>query len=659
MTFSRSSAPLTRSHRSQTSGTPRFQQCRSRRGSTLASALLLVATAALVSVVALQRGLASWRLQSSSTSQKIAFYMAEAGLAEARDDLTRGGSGNVGTRELPAVFGSGAFWVETITDEHGVAFITSTGLAGATATRLSQAVHQPPLPLVELGFFGQFGVDIGNNTIVREYTPVAPSGGGTTPNQPSAPAPSSTTTAPAPAPSSPTPAPAPSQPTSEPAPAKVKGKGKSMIALAEPPPLQTAATVLLGSDAGIALGAGTSVAGTALPGPDQIVNMSSGSSVTGSTLPERESRDLLAIRVPLDKPTGTLDCFAFQTKTLASGTHVRTNVTISSYGTLKIVGPASVSIERLSVGGSGKLLADTSAGAVHVYVSGTLVVSQGAVVRSESGDASKFVLLFSGRGDTDTNGDGIPESQVTWSSSAPACLALYAPYSAVTLPNGIHWIGGLAAQSLHIGDNSLMELDSRLNDVKIASREHKLKAWRVLRIRAAEKALLRRDIVKLARLRGDVLPRPSEARVPATTEFLFETPEGKKYRYKGVSLLDLTEASVASVLPLVADVEAVPPFAKYSDDAIDEVADVVSAEFQNAWDYALGHFDLSAMWPLVTGVYPSAVWQAVVVDGVSVEPYAAVFNDPNVKKGLEIDLATSWLPMKSKQFITAVIANGP
>lgn len=641
------SAATARSHRSLASGSLRFRPHVSRRGSTLASALVLVALAALVSALALQRGIDSWRLQSASTEQKIAFYMAEAGIAEARDDLARGGSGNIASRTLPAEYGSGAFWVETVTDEHRVSYITSTGLCGGTASRLSQAVRRPPLPLAEFGFFGRYGVTLGEGTVVREYVP--DEGGEGTGGEGII------------------------EEVEDLLPPGLGGNagansngglggllgGKEKIALPEAPFVGASATVLVGSDAGIELGSGATVAGAALPGPEHVVLVASGAAISGSTLPERDARELPAIAMPLDERTGGLVCLPAVTNSLPSGTHALTTVSIAPLATLTIVGPASVSIERLGVGATGALVADTSDGPVHLYVARALSVGLDARVGASNGDASSFVVLVGGRGDADTDDDGVLEPPVVWSSSADACLALYAPNSAVDVPSGTHWIGGIAAQSLRVGDHALLELDSRLREVAIESRDRRLMAWRVLEIPAAEKAVLRRDVVKEARERGDTLPCPCAARVPATEEFLFETPEGEKLVYRGTSLVDLTLAKVATVLPPAVDVEVVPPFAKYSEDDIEEVDDVVSAEFQNAWDYAASNLLPEHLKALETGAFPPGVWTAVVDNGVSVEPYAKVFNDPNVREGLEAELAGSWLPTNSKTFIEAVLANGP
>lgn len=618
------------------------------------AALLLVLLAALVSVAALQRGLDAWRLQSGSTSQKLAFYMAEAGVAEARDDLASGGSGNVASRELPAVFGSGAFWVETVEDEHGVAFITSTGLYDGAAFRIGQALRRPPLPLASEGFFGRFGVVLGDGTVVRVAGAPVPGEVGGEPVDPNeqengqgvvedlldglAP---------------------PGLPGSKQIGGNLSGGKNPLVALPVPPCVTAEDVRLVGSDAAIDLGANVVVAGAALPGPDASVLYASGTSVAGSALPERDPRGLPAIAMPLVESTGDLLCLPALENELESGTHALGTVTIGPLATLTLVGPAAVHVESLRLAVGAVLEVDASLGPVHLYVASSLTVSAGARLGTTSGESSDLVILVGARGDVDQDGDGSGDSPVVWWSSEPVCAALYAPDSRVALPDGIRWRGSVAAQTLSVGRNALLELDTGLLEVDIPSRDKQLMGWRVLEIPADEKAELRADPVAQARALGLTPPCPCAARVPATNEYRFETHDGRTLVYRGVDLVDLTLATVETVLPPVVDATVVPLFGDYSKDIEDEVDDVVSDEFQNAWDYALGHLPPSDLAYLETGEFPPGLWTAVVDLGQRVQPYAAVFNDPNVADELLDELDTSWLPDTSKVFVKNVILNGP
>ena len=82
-----------------------------RRGNVLGVVLVVVLTIATASAGLLQLSAATARRQSAAMHRTLAFYLAEAGLAEAYAGLTIGKTGNVGSEGRPAVFGDGLFWV--------------------------------------------------------------------------------------------------------------------------------------------------------------------------------------------------------------------------------------------------------------------------------------------------------------------------------------------------------------------------------------------------------------------------------------------------------------------------------------------------------------------------------------------------------------------
>ena len=82
------------------------------RGGAMVLALIAVMAAAMLAAGFLQLSSAITRRQSAAVSTRQAFYLAEAGLAEAYMGLSVARTGNVGTEELPVSFGGGLFWVE-------------------------------------------------------------------------------------------------------------------------------------------------------------------------------------------------------------------------------------------------------------------------------------------------------------------------------------------------------------------------------------------------------------------------------------------------------------------------------------------------------------------------------------------------------------------
>ena len=109
---------------------PRRIRREGRAGGALVLALVSVVTVAALAATILELGLAVTRRQNHSIDRKRAFYISEAGLAEAFHAIKVGESGQVGTQDEPAVFGHGLLWVETEDLGDGMRALKSTGMYG-------------------------------------------------------------------------------------------------------------------------------------------------------------------------------------------------------------------------------------------------------------------------------------------------------------------------------------------------------------------------------------------------------------------------------------------------------------------------------------------------------------------------------------------------
>ncbi|QDU83369.1 hypothetical protein Pla163_04680 [Planctomycetes bacterium Pla163] len=604
------------------------------RGSSLALALLLVSGAAMLSVLTLQRGLAQWKNQSASSAQKMAFYYAEAGIAEAVDDLRAGGSGNVGTREIPALFGNGAVWVECLEDANGVQHLTSTGLHGGTAYRLCQSLERPRLPLGEFGFFGSHEVELGESVQVSQLDVPFDEGGVVDDVED----------------------------VVEDVLGGVLGGGRQRIALPTPLPVQEASPTLIGSNGEIHLGLGALIQGGALPGPGALVDLILGAVVEGSMLPEERHRELPEISMPMSTTTATLAMAARQQLTLASGTHEYESIDLAGRAVLTITGPASVYVENLRVPALGKLVLDTTNGPVHVYVGDTLSVAANSAIENTSGEASDVLFLVDGRGVRDRDGDGAEdvEQPVEWGTTQPFAGVLYAPFSQVTLPAGSAITGGIAALGLSVGDDSTLVFDPRIEDIELRAKSYRFVSWRVLQIPAPERALIAQDLVRTARERGDTPQPVAASRIAAASTFRFSNSDGEEFTYRGASLAAITGEVVDAVLPVVARTPDVPEFAKYEEDADDRgTSDEVM--FKRAYNQMLesmssgtGNRDRWAT-ALETGDIPAATWDSIWTNSILVEPFISALKEPRVRAELQANITSSWLPPKSRRLINRAI----
>ena len=127
--------------------------CRRREGSVLVAALVVVLVVGALAAGMFQMTSAVTRRQNQAVDLKEAFYLAEAGLAEAVAGVAVGKSGNVGSEAEPAVFGSGLFWVEA--EELGAELVRleCTAMQGGASVTLAHVVRRGKESVGLLGVF--------------------------------------------------------------------------------------------------------------------------------------------------------------------------------------------------------------------------------------------------------------------------------------------------------------------------------------------------------------------------------------------------------------------------------------------------------------------------------------------------------------------------
>jgi len=140
-----------------------------RRGAALVLALIAVMVVAMMSlgVVQLTSGLA--RQQGVAGDLKRSFYLAEAGLAEAYVGLMDAKSGQVGTREAPAAYGDGLFWVDSTDEPDGSIRLESTGMCGRGQVKLGLVVRWTGEGIAALGFFADGDLVVQPGSLVDGY----------------------------------------------------------------------------------------------------------------------------------------------------------------------------------------------------------------------------------------------------------------------------------------------------------------------------------------------------------------------------------------------------------------------------------------------------------------------------------------------------------
>ncbi|MCC7014670.1 MAG: hypothetical protein IT454_19065 [Planctomycetes bacterium] len=393
-----------------------------RTGGVLIATLVMVMTIGAISICLLELDSSRLKRQVASIDNKRAFNLAEAGLSEAYFSIATGESGNVGSREAPAKFGDGLFWVEATEVQPNVIGLESTGMAGSGRVTLSLVVKRKPATIGALGVMSSQDVSIGSGALLDAFDSSSEAD------------------------------------------------------------LETH-SMPLRSNGNISVGAATKIVGDATPGPDGSVTLGLLASVSGSTAPGASTVALPEIEVPaidygpdiVNERTSPLDVTGPAT---ATGT-----LRVGSGSTIRLVGPATIVVDQLIVDPLGTLEIDSSAGPVELYVTDWLNVQSTSRLTFPQTDTKGFTLSISASGVRDRDGDGVNDPAVRFLPSGDFYGSLYAPGARIALPVSYRLYGAVSADKLILGassqvhfDVALMESDpSSLGTVEMLS-------WRIVDI---------------------------------------------------------------------------------------------------------------------------------------------------------------------------------
>lgn len=137
-----------------------------RRGAALFLSLILITVVMIMSAGVVQLSSHSSRMQRRSLDQLKAFYLAEAGLAEAFDAVSMGRSGAIASDDDPARYGDGTVWVSSVQTSDGRLWLEANARAGVGRATLG-LVLDPAEP--SLGFFADEDIVIESVVLVDGF----------------------------------------------------------------------------------------------------------------------------------------------------------------------------------------------------------------------------------------------------------------------------------------------------------------------------------------------------------------------------------------------------------------------------------------------------------------------------------------------------------
>ncbi|MBL8860785.1 MAG: hypothetical protein JNK02_02140 [Planctomycetes bacterium] len=426
--------------------TRRASRVHGRRGSAMLAALLVVFAVSTLTMIHIQLDLSKAHEQRGAVDTKRAFYVAEAGLAEAYYGVVTGRSGNVGTEDEPARFANGIFWTTAKEEGLGRVTLTSTGMCGAGRATLALVIERTSRSVASLGFFGDHWLVMEADATVDSYDssegryalPILPVGG----------------------------------------------------------PLPDGARV--GSNQDLTIGQGCKVLGDARPGPAGILVRDGSAVVAGSTSPYELSNEMPPIEVPTFENLGAIATTLLRPiGTIAAGEKAYDTIRVTTGTTLTIKGPARVVVSDLVVDALGQLVFDTTNGPIELYVTDWLAWLPGSLVSTSSQDPRSVSILVTASVVKDQDRNGTPDLPVILGASGSLHGTLYAPQAGVSLPSTLQVFGAVGAKYLLVKAGAKLHFDTSLLE---ASEEEgalpRLVGWRLVELPNVPVVKLRYDALR-------------------------------------------------------------------------------------------------------------------------------------------------------------------
>jgi hypothetical protein len=403
----------------------------SRRGATLVVVALLMAAVAMLSLSFLTVLRSSQKENQGSLESLSALYACEAGLSAAVDDLSRGGTGTLGSKGDPVAFGGQSYWVTATPIGSGRTALTSYGRDDRSQMGVELVVQQAAEGFFRWAAFGDELTHMESNSRTDSYDSAL----GTYLSQ------------------------------------AVNGSGSNMYANTEGD---------IGSNGDITMDSNMGVYGDANPGPAGTVTQSGMGTITGNTTPMPEVIELPDIIVPVIPSSG--DLVVSSAEVLASGDHRFGMLMVNNNKVLTVIGPATIVCDNFKLKSGGQVIVNEAGGPVEFFVNDDFVLNSNTLITSTDGSPLDvaFHLLSDNILDPGVDVD-FDEDLVDFDSGSALFGTIYAPSAEITIDSNFELYGALVARRVDLDSNCRIHYDEQLaNASEAAEAAYERLCWRLL-----------------------------------------------------------------------------------------------------------------------------------------------------------------------------------
>ncbi len=465
-----------------------------KQGGVLVAALVAVMAVAVMATCLLQVSRMTARRQSYALERRRAFYLAEAGLAEAYTGMMIGKTGAVGTEERPAKLGNGLVWVEaTALDERRVQLV-STGMSGRGQAILAMSLELGETSVASLGVFANEPLDIPPGVQISGFDSSA--------------------------------------------------GGEEALELPGDPSEDLSTIGRVGSNAEMAVSGTraqpTVVRADLMPGPLTEVLIEGNVSHTGTIEPRSEPAPLPPVEVPFAPEGSGMRTRGSVPVLLGGGDVGLVFLDVTAGGSVVLQGPCTLVVDDLTVASGGTLELDATLGPISVFVRDQLSFADGSMISSKMSDPGQAIVQV----------ESTTAALVACSGQFQGVL--YAPQAEVTVGASAQILGALVANQLVLSSGAELIFDQHLDELSEDASLPKFLSWRIVEMSNAVAGEGGMDAFSLLGVDSSTLESPADSHADQWLHVVYEGSGGATFTYDGMeSLFDWRQ--VREVVELARD----------------------------------------------------------------------------------------------------------
>jgi Tfp pilus assembly protein PilX len=375
-----------------------------RRGSGIVMALVVISALMFFGLAAVRITISSNRTTVASNDDREAMALAEAGLSEAMDAVRAGSSGQLGNMNWPVTMGEGLFWVDATDLGDNRIQLVATGMLGSGRSALEIVIERPSSesPLFDTVINSQDMLTLNSDVLTDSFS----SSTGTYASQ-------------------------------------------AINVLNGHTYAGTRGDTRTNGD--LAINARATIFGDAQPGlGGSITAFGTDAYAHGSTDPITTAFVFPPIDIPAIVKAGSYDLATLATDTLPAGDYGFDTLALQKDSTLRIEGPANISVNALTLGKDSTIEIDARLGPVTFYVEQNYTHTTGFQIQTVA-DSPAAVAFF-----IDS------EQEIVFPSGSQVYGGYYAPKCDVSFASACEVWGSIAAQSMAMSNAMSFHYDEDL-----------------------------------------------------------------------------------------------------------------------------------------------------------------------------------------------------